>query len=256
MAHADGSSQAYPLQRLTKLYDAFEQLEDDPWDGEHHHHHHEDDEDAMMEYWDSEAPQGLWDELGQGDHTEWEDVDEKSDVTSVYDLTENDIMATGEIDAEPLVKVESQDLPEQDVDDGPSQQANGDSDDLPWKRFDILSSCPVDHAFYASPPAQPSKSFLGRLRKEYRILTSSLPGEGPELRVLVRRLTIRVVDNIIVRTYEDRTDLLRSLIIGPSNTPYEDAPFVIDWLLDSNFPNSPPQAYFLSWTNGNGRVNP
>jgi ubiquitin-conjugating enzyme E2 O len=56
-----------------------------------------------------------------------------------------------------------------------------------------------------------------------------------------------------VRAYENRTDLLRTLIIGPENTPYEDAPFVIDWMLDSNFPYSPPIAHFLSWTNGNGR---
>ncbi|KAG8823512.1 hypothetical protein FRC19_003683 [Serendipita sp. 401] len=63
-------------------------------------------------------------------------------------------------------------------------------------------------------------------------------------------------DSILVRAYEDRADLLRSLIIGPSNTPYEDAPFVIDWRLDSSFPQTPPIAHFLSWTNGNGRVNP
>ncbi|KAF9029232.1 hypothetical protein BDZ89DRAFT_1065565 [Hymenopellis radicata] len=244
VTHADGSSQAYPLQRLTKLYDAFEQLEDDPWDGEHHHHHHEDDEDAMMEYWDTEVPQGVWEELGHGDHTEWEDVDEEGDAMAVDEYSDHSLPTamdtdTDEADPEPSLKVESEEAEQDDKE--PSLQANGhydDSPDLPWKRFDILSSCPVDHAYYASPPAQPSKSFLGRLRKEYRILTSSLP------------------DNIIVRTYEDRTDLLRSLIIGPSNTPYEDAPFVIDWLLDSNFPNSPPQAHFLSWTNGNGRVNP
>ena len=60
-------------------------------------------------------------------------------------------------------------------------------------------------------------------------------------------------DSIIVRAYEDRSDLLRSLIIGPENTPYEDAPFVIDWMLDSNFPQTPPVAHFWSWTNGNGR---
>lgn len=56
-----------------------------------------------------------------------------------------------------------------------------------------------------------------------------------------------------MRAYEDRADLLRSLIVGPENTPYQDAPFVIDWMLDSNFPNSPPIAHFHSWTNGNGR---
>jgi len=62
--------------------------------------------------------------------------------------------------------------------------------------------------------------------------------------------------SIIVRAYEDRGDLLRSLIIGPENTPYEDAPFVIDWMLDADFPQTPPIAFFISWTNGNGRVNP
>lgn len=61
------------------------------------------------------------------------------------------------------------------------------------------------------------------------------------------------LETILVRAYEDRSDLLRCLIIGPENTPYEDAPFVIDWMLDSNFPHSPPIAHFLSWTNGNGR---
>jgi len=85
---------------------------------------------------------------------------------------------------------------------------------------------------------QPSKGFHPRMAKEYRALTSSLP------------------DTILVRAYEDRADLLRCLIIGPENTPYEDAPFVIDWFLDSTFPQTPPQAHFLSWTNGNGRVNP
>src|SRR5205085_1059048 len=96
-------------------------------------------------------------------------------------------------------------------------------------------SAPPDHAFYSSTPAQHSKFFLTRLSREYRVLASSLP------------------ESIIVRTYEDRADLLRSLIVGPENTPYEDAPFVIDWMLDSNFPNSAPIAHFWSWTGGNGR---
>jgi hypothetical protein len=56
-----------------------------------------------------------------------------------------------------------------------------------------------------------------------------------------------------VRAYEDRSDLLRSLIIGPEHTPYQDAPFVIDWYLAPDFPQSPPKAHFHSWTQGNGR---
>ena len=48
-----------------------------------------------------------------------------------------------------------------------------------WKRFDVLPSAPPDHAFYGTPPAQPSRSFLARLSKEYRVLSSSLPGTFP-----------------------------------------------------------------------------
>lgn len=110
--------------------------------------------------------------------------------------------------------------------------------EIHWKRFEILPEAPRDHAFHSFNPVQPSKIFLSRLSKEYRVLQSSLP------------------ESILVRAYEDRTDLLRCMIMGPENTPYEDAPFVIDWRLDDSFPQSPPIAHFLSWTNGNGRVNP
>lgn len=50
------------------------------------------------------------------------------------------------------------------------------TEELTWKRFDILPCAPPDHAFYSSPPAQPAKSFLNRLNREYRALASSLPG--------------------------------------------------------------------------------
>ncbi|KAJ1301645.1 hypothetical protein OPQ81_008888 [Rhizoctonia solani] len=132
---------------------------------------------------------------------------------------------------------------------GPSTAANVsggsildtlDEANSPWHRFEVLPSAPVDHAYYAqkTTSAQPPRAFMTRLTKEYKVLASSLP------------------NTILVRAYEDRSDLLRCLIIGPQNTPYEDAPFVIDWFLDSSFPQTPPQAHFLSWTNGNGRVNP
>jgi ubiquitin-conjugating enzyme E2 O len=48
--------------------------------------------------------------------------------------------------------------------------------EVPWKRFDILPAAPGDHAFYSEQPAQPGKSFMARLNREYRALASSLPG--------------------------------------------------------------------------------
>ncbi|KKY17701.1 putative ubiquitin conjugating [Phaeomoniella chlamydospora] len=103
-------------------------------------------------------------------------------------------------------------------------------------QFDILEgSVPSDHAFSSDSHSTAS---LSRIRKEHKILLSSLP------------------PNVYVRTYEGRLDLLRCLIIGPEDTPYEYAPFVVDIALPSNYPAAPPRAHFHSWTYGIGRVNP
>ncbi|KAK6512710.1 hypothetical protein TWF506_008881 [Arthrobotrys conoides] len=106
-------------------------------------------------------------------------------------------------------------------------------------RFSILEcSVPPDHAFVAQPALEQSVAFLRRINKEHKILQTSLP------------------EGIFVRTWESRLDLLRVLIVGPRNTPYELAPFVFDFHLGPNFPSAPPTGYFHSWTNGIGRVNP
>ena len=51
---------------------------------------------------------------------------------------------------------------------------------------------------------------------------------------------------------------MRVLILGPKNTPYENAPFLFDFSLADGFPTEPPEAFFHSWTPGGsgGRVNP
>ncbi|KAJ6257097.1 Serine/threonine-protein kinase [Drechslerella dactyloides] len=106
-------------------------------------------------------------------------------------------------------------------------------------KFSILDQpVPSDHAFVGHPAVEQSSTFLRRINKEHKILQSSLP------------------DEIFVRTWESRLDLLRVLIVGPRNTPYELAPFVFDFQLGPNFPSGPPTGYFHSWTNGIGRVNP
>ncbi|KAF2502718.1 hypothetical protein BU16DRAFT_545953 [Lophium mytilinum] len=103
--------------------------------------------------------------------------------------------------------------------------------------FQILESLPVGHHYIDH--SRPSSSVhTRRVQKEYKILRNSLP------------------PGIFVRTWESRMDLLRVLIIGPSDTPYEYAPFIIDMHLGSSFPNSPPEAFFHSWTDGQGPVNP
>ncbi|THH34055.1 hypothetical protein EUX98_g169 [Antrodiella citrinella] len=265
----DSTAVILPLWRLTRLYDGLEQLEDMWDDGS------DDDLDSLNGIGASDGADsaGFW---ALDDNGHW--VEETADVDGDDWSTDNeDDRMSIEVErwpsppsgptplqtAEPdsvvsvLASKDTQDNVPVIVDDIPSPPAISVTlansaqtetsvvtepanleETSQWKRFEVLSSAPADHAFFTSAPAHPSRTFLARLSKEYKVLESSLP------------------DTILVRAYEDRTDLLRSMIIGPDNTPYQDAPFVIDWQLDSNFPHSPPIAHFLSWTNGNGRVNP
>jgi ubiquitin-conjugating enzyme E2 O len=105
-------------------------------------------------------------------------------------------------------------------------------------QFLVLECDPPSDQFglHSASAAQAS---LKRIAKEHKILATSLP-EG----------------EIYVRTYESRLDLLRCLIVGPKDTPYENAPFLIDLYLPERFPEEPPTAHFHSWTSGLGRINP
>jgi ubiquitin-conjugating enzyme E2 O len=101
--------------------------------------------------------------------------------------------------------------------------------------FALLDSePPVSHAYFGVQSDIAHHS-MKRITKEHRILQSSLP------------------DGIFVRTWESHLDLLRILIVGPLDTPYEFAPFVIDMRLPYGYPQVPPEAFFHSWT---AQVNP
>ena len=79
---------------------------------------------------------------------------------------------------------------------------------------------------------------MRRIRKEHSILSSSLP------------------EGVYVRSWASRLDLFRVIIIGPPDTPYEFAPFMIDFQLPSDFPNKPPKAFFHAWHSGTSAINP
>ncbi|KAK9494632.1 hypothetical protein V1508DRAFT_395759 [Lipomyces doorenjongii] len=104
-------------------------------------------------------------------------------------------------------------------------------------QFLILDIDPDGSHHFAS--RSPSKLNHRRIARERKILSSSLP------------------EGIYVRSYTNRLDLFRALIVGPRGTPYEMAPFMFDIHVTSNFPADPPDCFFHSWnTNGVGRVNP
>jgi len=104
--------------------------------------------------------------------------------------------------------------------------------------FAILDgAAPVDH-HYVNQSTDLTGQRIRPIQKEHKILQSSLP------------------DGVYVRTWESSLNLLRVLILGPIDTPYEYAPFVIDMYLDATFPTQPPQAFFHSWTDNTGPINP
>ncbi|KAK0271982.1 hypothetical protein LTR91_000651 [Friedmanniomyces endolithicus] len=112
-------------------------------------------------------------------------------------------------------------------------------------RYLILEDgVPRGHNFADSSPSS-NPTHMKRVQKEHRILQK--PAALPS--------------GVYVRTWESRLDLLRVLFIGPAETPYAQAPFVMDFHLPPTFPAEPPLAFFYSWPGeaglgGVGRVNP
>lgn len=111
--------------------------------------------------------------------------------------------------------------------------------------YEILEGdVPSDHRF-RSEPTSSIPAHTKRTQKEHKILRNptSLP------------------TGVYIRSWESRLDLLRCLIIGPADTPYAYAPFVVDFYLPPEFPSVPPQVFFHSWLPISsigtlGRVNP
>ena len=187
----DSTATNLPLERLTRLYDGLEQLED-MWD-------EEDASDADSSYATQGEEEGFW---AMNENGVWEEIQEENGDDWSTDEEAMEIDADGWSSSDPTalhlanggspVSVMKVDLQTPEPDDPPSmmqENAARGAEALPsldtvneedkekyWKRFEVLPSAPIDHAFHATTPAQPSRSFLARLSKEYRVLSSSLPG--------------------------------------------------------------------------------
>ncbi|KAH4047559.1 hypothetical protein HBI24_174260 [Parastagonospora nodorum] len=190
--------------------------------------------------------EGMDGEVPVGDDEEWsteeEDDDDDDDDISMPDLVEQDEVNTSKTTPEtksPVAKDERDDTspPEPDTASPIAEDKQELDSDTPAS-FLILDTQPPLNHHYLHQSSASSSAFMRRIGKEHKILSTSLP------------------PNIFVRTWESRLDLLRVMMIGPNETPYEYAPFVIDFHLPSTYPQTPPEAFFHSWTNGNGPVNP
>ncbi|KZT57865.1 hypothetical protein CALCODRAFT_495702 [Calocera cornea HHB12733] len=246
-----GKTVIHPLNKLSLLIDDVDEMQLGDWfEGEEGE---EGDEDMEIDEDGDIWSEGSWETVDHGEpDKDWAEEDEEDEPPLIHVNESEDVDMDGTEEpvapggfAAPSVNVRNTVAPTPTPPRStavspppPPALAEAPEDSPNWERFVIQEECPPDHFFANKESAVPGKAFLGRLQKEYKVLQSSLP------------------ETILVRAYEDRTDLLRCLILGPDNTPYEDAPFVIDWYLEPTFPQAPPQAHFHSWTNGNGRVNP
>ena len=194
---------------MTKLYDGIEQLEDDWEDGASEGYRSFSDEGDRP--WVMETD-GTWRPEQTDAGNEWEyvnddmDVDEDEDVDSVQRNNSMEqggtLIWSGEVSEfltpETILIPDNKAECMEGLDTGqclcdencsPLDQCeevstmlesadfqDDDHDETVWKRFGISSTAPLDHAFFSSSPSQPSKLFLGRLRREYHILATSLPG--------------------------------------------------------------------------------
>lgn len=125
-----------------------------------------------------------------------------------------------------------------------STKAVGEHTEEPPSYVVLESAVPTTHHF-VNEPHTTSPAQMKRVQKDHKILSkpSSLP------------------TGVFVRTWESRLDLLRVLIVGPTETPYTHAPFIVDIFLPAAYPTEPPKVYFHSWlpeaTSGtHGRLNP
>lgn len=212
------------IDKLSLLMDGFE----NDWSSEE-----EDDSDDEEEYESSEFETDDEDDSKvpskKIQESEWEDVEEDSIMKDIKVATPTSTDSA--LPSTSLIPSIVPTLPPSiSAPDFPTPNSR-------WSSFEILETLPSDHHFATTPCTPPSKAFFSRISKEFKALKSSLPS------------------SILVRSFETRSDLLRVLIIGSAGTPFEDAPFMIDFHLE-NYPHSPPKAFFHSFTNGNGRVSP
>uniref|UniRef100_A0A0K0FCC3 Probable ubiquitin-conjugating enzyme protein 17 (inferred by orthology to a C. elegans protein) n=1 Tax=Strongyloides venezuelensis TaxID=75913 RepID=A0A0K0FCC3_STRVS len=91
--------------------------------------------------------------------------------------------------------------------------------------------------------------FAGALRERTKRIAK-------ELASMVNSLPQNASNSIFVCVDESRCDVIKVLISGPDDTPYENGLFEFDVFFPTSYPFSPPKCSFLTTGNGNVRFNP
>ncbi|VAH10768.1 unnamed protein product [Triticum turgidum subsp. durum] len=103
------------------------------------------------------------------------------------------------------------------------------------KIFDVVVDCSDHHFVKERGHENVKRGWLKKIQQEWTILQNDLP------------------DDIHVRVYEERMDLLRACIVGAAGTPYHDNLFFFDIFFPPDYPHEPPSVHYHS---GGLRLNP
>lgn len=97
--------------------------------------------------------------------------------------------------------------------------------------FTMLEDVFPDHTFLSTPfTPDDSRVFACAMVSERTMMQRDLP------------------EGIHVKFFENRLDLCTAMIEGPKHTPYADCLFFFDVQVSQNYPQSPPNVKFLSYT--------
>ena len=124
-------------------------------------------------------------------------------------------------------------------------KVSGSVDDEAWQKehavMEVLDKVIFEQHFFAKDAAKLANPPVGRMRhliKEVSVLKTSLP------------------PGIFLRYGESRLDVMKILIVGPRDTPYENGLFEFDLLCPTDYPYSPPIMRFKTTGGGIVTFNP
>ena len=154
--------------------------------------------------------------------------DPEDDGTAESASTQGPVEPDDEAEAAaPAAEAAADDGGDDGGDDAAADDGDDDDDDDDAEPFAVCDGgAPADHA-YASAAAQ--KVALPAVRKLWKQLEKNLP------------------TGVFVRAFQDRSDLLRCVIVGPDGTPYERMVFAFDLQLPAAYPKEPPAMHYHSW---------
>ena len=125
-----------------------------------------------------------------------------------------------------------------------------------WHREHCIDA--IEDADFEQALGQPAGRRHPKERRKAKEPPEQIPVKGRMKRILTEITTLQssLPEGIFVRYGISRPDLMKVLMIGPRDTPYEQGLFEFDVRLPYNYPASPPHFTFMTTGGGRASFNP